>query len=90
MYSVLVEAVITYPQGRPFIASTIIMISVGRRRQRTVRRREAENFNRKKTPMMLMDEATAVLDASTSKAVTASILDIPELTKIAATHRLEP
>ena len=40
--------------------------------------------------MMLMDEATAVLDASTSKAVTASILDIPELTKIAATHRLEP
>lgn len=39
---------------------------------------------------MLMDEATAVLDASTSKAVTASILDIPELTKIVATHRLEP
>lgn len=36
-----------------------------------------------------MDEATASLDAETAFAVTSSILDIEQLTRIIVTHRLE-
>ena len=36
-----------------------------------------------------MDEATASLDAETAFAVTSSILDIAQLTRIIVTHRLE-
>ncbi|MGN1002459.1 MAG: ABC transporter ATP-binding protein [Oscillospiraceae bacterium] len=41
------------------------------------------------TPVMLVDEATAALDAETAAAVTNSILDISGLTRIVVTHRLE-
>lgn len=40
-------------------------------------------------PVMLIDEATAALDAETAAAVTGSILDMDELTRIVVTHRLE-
>lgn len=40
-------------------------------------------------PVMIVDEATASLDASTAFAVTSSILDIDGLTRIVVTHRLE-
>lgn len=43
----------------------------------------------RKTPVLLMDEATASLDAETAFAVTSSILDIAQLTRIIVTHRLE-
>lgn len=43
----------------------------------------------RKTPVLLMDEATASLDAETAFAVTSSILDIEQLTRIIVTHRLE-
>lgn len=41
------------------------------------------------TPVLLVDEATAALDAKTASQVTSAILDIPELTSIVVTHRLE-
>lgn len=41
------------------------------------------------TPVLLVDEATAALDARTASQVTSAILDIPELTSIVVTHRLE-
>lgn len=41
------------------------------------------------TPVMLVDEATAALDAETAVSVTKSILDISGLTRIIVTHRLE-
>ncbi len=41
------------------------------------------------TPVMLVDEATAALDAKTAYAVSNSILDISGLTRIVVTHRLE-
>ncbi len=41
------------------------------------------------TPVLLMDEATAALDAETAHAVTSSILDIANLTRIIVTHKLE-
>lgn len=40
-------------------------------------------------PVMLIDEATAALDAETAAAVTGSILDMDKLTRIVVTHRLE-
>lgn len=43
----------------------------------------------KNTPVLLMDEATAALDAETAHAVSSSILDIDGLTRIIVTHRLE-
>ena len=41
------------------------------------------------TPVLLVDEATAALDAQTASQVTSAILDIPDLTSIVVTHRLE-
>ncbi len=41
------------------------------------------------TPVMLVDEATAALDAETAFSVTNSILSISGLTRIIVTHRLE-
>ena len=41
------------------------------------------------SPLLLMDEATAALDAATAAHVTESILDISGLTRIIVTHRLE-
>ena len=41
------------------------------------------------TPVMFVDEATAALDAETAAAVTNSVLDIPGLTRVVVTHRLE-
>lgn len=41
------------------------------------------------TPVLLMDEATAALDAATARAVTDAILDIAGLTRILVTHKLE-
>lgn len=43
----------------------------------------------RRTPVMLVDEATAALDAETAFSVTNSILDISGLTRIIVTHRLE-
>lgn len=40
-------------------------------------------------PVLLMDEATAALDAATAASVMGSILDIKGLTRILVTHRLE-
>lgn len=40
-------------------------------------------------PVMLVDEATAALDAATAYEVTSSILDIESFTRIVVTHRLE-
>lgn len=41
------------------------------------------------TPVLMMDEATAALDAATAFSVTNAILDIKNLTRIIVTHRLE-
>ncbi len=41
------------------------------------------------TPVLMMDEATAALDAATAYAVTDSILSISGLTRIIVTHKLE-
>ena len=43
----------------------------------------------KGSSVMLVDEATAALDSKTAFAITNSILDIENLTKIIVTHRLE-
>lgn len=43
----------------------------------------------RKTPVLLIDEATAALDAATAHAVSAAILAIEGLTRIVVTHRLE-
>ena len=39
--------------------------------------------------MLLVDEATAALDAHTASRVTSAILDLPGITSIVVTHRLE-
>ncbi len=41
------------------------------------------------TPVLLVDEATAALDNKTASSVTNSILEIPDITSITVTHRLE-
>lgn len=41
------------------------------------------------TPILMMDEATAALDKKTAFEVTSSILQLPELTRIVVTHRLD-
>ncbi len=41
------------------------------------------------TPILLVDEATASLDAKTAFEVTNSILELPDVTRIVVTHRLE-
>ena len=41
------------------------------------------------TPILLVDEATAALDAETAYAVTNAILGIQDLTRIVVTHSLE-
>lgn len=41
------------------------------------------------TPVLLVDEATAALDARTASQVTSAILDLPGITAIVVTHRLE-
>ena len=41
------------------------------------------------SPVLLMDEATAALDAATAVSVTNAILDIEGLTRIVVTHRME-
>lgn len=43
----------------------------------------------RETPVLLVDEATAALDAATAFAVTDSILSLEGLTRILVTHRLE-
>lgn len=43
----------------------------------------------RRTPVMLVDEATAALDTKTAFSVSNSILDISGLTRIIVTHRLE-
>lgn len=43
----------------------------------------------RETPVLFVDEATAALDAATSFAVSNAILDIPGLTRLVVTHRLE-
>ena len=44
----------------------------------------------RRTPVLLLDEATAALDNATAAAVTQSILDLTGTTRIVVTHRLEP
>lgn len=44
----------------------------------------------KKSPILLIDEATSSLDAETAFRVCDSILKLSELTRIVVTHRLEP
>ncbi len=41
------------------------------------------------TPVLLLDEATASLDSRTAREVTAAILDLPDLTRLVVTHRLD-
>ena len=41
------------------------------------------------TPVLLLDEATASLDARTAREVTEAILDLEGLTRLVVTHRLE-
>jgi len=41
------------------------------------------------TPVLLVDEATAALDAETAYSVTKAILDISGITSVTVTHRLE-
>lgn len=41
------------------------------------------------TPVILMDEATAALDAATACQVSSAILDLKGLTRVVVTHRLE-
>lgn len=43
----------------------------------------------RRTPVLLLDEATAALDNATAAAVTQSILDLSGTTRIVVTHRLE-
>lgn len=43
----------------------------------------------RRTPVLLLDEATAALDNATAAAVTQSILDLEGTTRIVVTHRLE-
>ena len=43
----------------------------------------------RQTPVLLIDEATAALDAATAYSVSAAILAIEGLTRIVVTHRLE-
>lgn len=43
----------------------------------------------RKSPILLVDEATAALDAATARAVSFSILNLVGMTKIVVTHRLE-
>lgn len=43
----------------------------------------------RKSPILLVDEATAALDAATAKAVSFSILNLVGMTRIVVTHRLE-
>ena len=43
----------------------------------------------KKTQVLLMDEATAALDAQTAASVTHAILDVEGLTRIVVTHKLD-
>ena len=43
----------------------------------------------RKSPILLVDEATAALDAATARAVSFSILNLVGMTRIAVTHRLE-
>ena len=43
----------------------------------------------RKSPVLLVDEATAALDAATARAVSSSILDLSGMTRIVVTHRLE-
>ena len=43
----------------------------------------------KGTPVLLVDEATAALDAETAKSVNESILNLDEVTSVTVTHRLE-
>jgi len=43
----------------------------------------------RQTPLLLVDEATAALDAATAFEITNAILDITGLTRVIVTHRLE-
>ena len=43
----------------------------------------------RKSPIILVDEATAALDAATARAVSFSILNLVGMTRIVVTHRLE-
>lgn len=43
----------------------------------------------RKSPIILVDEATAALDAATARAVSFSILNLVVMTRIVVTHRLE-
>ncbi len=43
----------------------------------------------RKSPVLLVDEATAALDAATARAVSSSIQDLSGMTRIVVTHRLE-
>lgn len=43
----------------------------------------------RKSPILLVDEATAALDAATARAVSFSILNLVGMTRIIVTHRLE-
>ncbi len=43
----------------------------------------------KGTPVLLVDEATAALDAETAKSVNESILNLSDVTSVTVTHRLE-
>lgn len=43
----------------------------------------------RRTPVLLLDEATAALDNATAAAVTQSILNLKDTTRIVVTHRLE-
>lgn len=43
----------------------------------------------RKSPILLVDEATAALDAATARAVSLSILNLVGMTRIVVTHRLE-
>ena len=43
----------------------------------------------RRSPVMLMDEATAALDNQTARDITQAILDLTDVTRIVITHRLE-
>lgn len=43
----------------------------------------------RKSPILLVDEATAALDAATARAISFSILNLVGMTRIVVTHRLE-
>ena len=43
----------------------------------------------RRTPVLLLDEATAALDAPTARQVTKTLLELEDLTEILVTHRLE-